>query len=93
MPVNILSATNGEQQTNSVSGPSSYPTGGFSVDTDLARASEALVGTDAEAYEARVESTSDNSLVIGMYSQGSGTEIAAGTDLSGDSLTYNAYML
>lgn len=95
MTKKILRAQNGMQtNVDSASGPSSYPTGGFSVSTDLGRVDEASVDIDNPLYEARLDSvTSKNSLLVEAYSQASGTELAAGTDLSTDSVTYTAHRL
>lgn len=91
----LLRAASGQQvQTSSESGPSSYPTGGFSIRTGLGRVDEALVQNGNASYEARLDSISDNNaIVVTMYSQGTGTELAAGTDLSDDSVTYQAKRL
>lgn len=81
-------------ESNDTSGPTSYPTGGFSVRTNIGRVDEALVEGDSGTNVYEKTSVGDNNaIVIQAFSQASGGEIAAGTDLSGDTITYTAYML
>jgi len=67
-----------------VSGPSSYSSGGFTVDHPFSRVSHAIAiasgGYIAEA------SVSGNTVTVKVYS-GAGSEVTAGTDLSGVTIT------
>lgn len=89
----LRAAEGGNFEAESNSGPSSYPTGGFSVTSDLGRIDEIILDAQNASWEAIRESTSDNSVVVGVYSQGTGTEAAAGTDLSGVDFTHIAFQL
>lgn len=93
MPNLLRAAQGGMSETNSESPPASYPSGGFTVSTDLGRVDEAIVQIDNASWEARLESTDETEMVVGVYSQGSGNEAAAGTDLSDDSVSYTAARL
>lgn len=88
-----LQATEGRQvEVESVDGPSSYPTGGFSARSNLGRVDESTVEAVGEAYEASSTVDDDNAVVIEAYSQGGG-EVPAGDDISGTTFTYQAYRL
>lgn len=95
MANNTLVARSGQlTEADSTSGPGSYPTGGFSIQTRMGRVDQAIVEGDNGAYDYKLNSVaSHNQIVVQAYSQGSGTEVAANTDLSGDTVTYTAYML
>lgn len=91
MPRTILRAAAGEQQTDSLTGPSSYDSGtGFTIDTDLQRVNDMMVASDNNSWEARVASTTDNSAVVQVYSQSTNVEAPSGQDLSSVSFVYNA---
>ena len=87
-----LKASNGgTAETDSEAGPGAYPAGGFELGTDLLRVDDATVSSDAVGYDARVDSiTGNNTLVVVVVDAGSGAEVAADTDLSGVTFTYNA---
>jgi hypothetical protein len=93
--MNVLRAASGqEQDVRSVSGPSSYPTGGFSVRADIGRVSEAITQGDSVDNGYVVTAINDsNALVVQAYDKAAGGEIAGGTDLSDDSITYFANRL
>lgn len=90
----IFEAASGQQSTvDNVSGPSSYPSGGFSHRTDLGRVDSASVDADAGSVDASINTIqNDNEVVIEVFSQ-SGGEVASGTDLSHDTYTVTANRL
>jgi hypothetical protein len=92
---NLLRAATGEiSDVDTVAGPDSYPTGGFSIKTSLGRISDTAVSTDAPGYEAREVGAGDPEwLRIEVHSQDGTSEVAGGTDLSGDNFTYQAFRL
>lgn len=92
---NVLTASSGQQnEPNNVAGPSSYPTGGFSIRTNLGRVDQAIIQGDNSARSYKVQSTPTNHIVATAHSAGSsGTELASGTDLSSDNIVYDAYRL
>jgi len=90
---NQLRGRFGEVESNTDAGPTSYPTGGFSIATGLGRISTAMVESDSGSYELRVQSTPTNNIVTQAFSAGTTNEVAAGTDLSGVTVTYTATRL
>lgn len=103
----ILRATT-QQDAGEVSGgpnesppnslPTSYSTGGFSLKTSLDRVDAAHAELSNGSWETVVTSAStDNNnsfFTVEVYSQGTaGNEAEAGTDFSGDQLTYVAHKL
>lgn len=94
MPSLLRAARGGQSAADDVSGPSSYPTGGFSVRTDLGRVDRAVAEGDSldNGYEV-TSIADDNALVIQAYDKAAGGEIAGGTDLSDDTVTYLAKRL
>lgn len=95
MSPNILRAASGQQaETSSEAAPSSYPTGGFTVSTDLGRVDEAMVEGDDGSWEVRLDSVSSKTdLDVQVFSQDGTGEAAGGTDLSGMGITYDAKRL
>lgn len=90
----INSSTGKAVDSDSVSGPDSYPSGGFEVSTDVLRASAAQVATDEIGTDARVTDTIDsNTLVVEAVDEATGSEVTGGTDLSGTEFTYTARKL
>ena len=91
----ILTAVKGQGlDVNSVAGPTSYNTGGFTIPTDLGRVDEATLQIDNSSFETRVDSiASNNQIAAQVFSQGSGTEASQDSDFSGDTVTYQAYRL
>lgn len=91
----ILRAASGQQSESlSQDGPSSYPSGGFSIRTNLGRVDEAMVQTDDMGFDAKVSQVTDNNVLqVAVVSQDSGNEVSDSTDLSGVSFTYDAYRL
>ena len=67
---------------DTATGPASYATGGFTVTVDGLTNVEKAVVIAGGGYTAEVTSISDNTLTIVVYSS-AGTEVTAGTDLSG----------
>lgn len=89
---NSIRAQRGDVLVESISGPASYPSGGFSQRVDLGRVDEADVGMDSLDRFAVVNAVNDNNaVVIQAGSYGSGGEVAAGTDLSGDTFRLEAF--
>lgn len=89
----VLQASKGQQaESETLAGPSSYPTGGFSHRSDLGRVDAVHGDVDDGTQEVTMTASDDNAVVIQAFSQGGG-EIAAGTDLSGDTYTYTAHRL
>lgn len=90
----IIQASSGQQSvTEDVSGPSSYPSGGFSHRTDLGRVDRATAAADAGSVDSSVNTIQNNNeVVISVFSQGGG-EVASGTDLSHDTYTVTANRL
>lgn len=85
--VKILRAASGQQTAvEDGSGPTSYPSGGYSMRSKLGRVDSAHAEIDSGEYQAHVESINDNNaLVIQVYSQG-GSEVGGGTDLSDETV-------
>lgn len=73
-------------------GPTSYPTGGFTVSTELGRVNSAQVDTDDPAYEARNTGASGTEFTV-VATDPSGTEVSAGTDISSVTFNYTAKRL
>jgi len=96
---NVLRTSSGQlQAADSVDGPSSYPTGGFSVNTDLGRVNTAMVDSNNDSYEARAtgvgsagSGTQEGFVVVQLYSQDGTGEVDAGTDVSGTEVSYSAF--
>lgn len=91
MPQNILLAASGQQSAVGDlddQQPNSYSSGGFSVRSSLGRVDEASVSGQQEGQEARVTATGSgdraNYVNVQLYSQGSGNQLQADTDISGD---------
>lgn len=91
---NVIRASSHQQNdTNTRTGPSSYPSGGFSLRTDLGRVDEATVEAQDGDWEAvNSGTTGNNHIQTAVFSQG-GNEAQAGTDLSSINFTYDAYRL
>jgi hypothetical protein len=89
----ILRTATGETQSGSDdSPPSSYPSGGYSLDTDLYRVSNALVEIDNNDLEARATSYDSNTVIVEVFSEDTGSEVSGGFDLSTDEVGYTAVM-
>lgn len=101
MPFNKLRAATGKlSEVDTVSGPATYNTGGFTINTNLGRVNEALVNffgtapSSVAAHEARLQSiVSNNGLLVTVHSQDTGDEFADNTDLSDAEFSYNAHRL
>lgn len=92
---NILRASaGGMTEQESLSGPESYPTGGFSVRSNLGRVNNVIVDGDSDTYEYEASSIDDNNaFVVQAWDRSDGTEAGAGTDLSEETVTYSAARL
>ena len=90
----LRAAAGGQSESEEVSAPDSYPTGGFSVRSNLGRVDRALAEGDSldNGYEV-TSIASNNAMVVQAYDKAAGGEIGAGTDLSGDTVTYIAERL
>lgn len=89
MPTNLLTSMSGQQSASDTeTGPSSYPTDGFSVRTSLGRVDRASASVDDGAREARVTGTGSldtaNYVTVQVFEQDTASEVSGGTDLSGD---------
>lgn len=99
MSLNVMrAATHQQEEDNSVDGPASYPSGGFSVRTDLGRVDEVIVhagesGDGQKPFDATAVVQDNNALVVSAFSQPTGVEAAAGTDLSNITFSYTAQRL
>lgn len=95
MANNKLVAQSGQvTEADSTSGPGSYPTGGFSIQTNIGRVDQAMVEGDNGTYDYELNSVaSHNVVVVQAYNNSTGSEVSSNTDLSGDTITYAAYML
>jgi len=91
-PTPLVARSGQLQETDHVSGPNSYATGGFSVRTNIGRVDNQIVEGDNATYEFRASVADNNAIVVSAYSQSTGTEVAANTDLSGVTVTYTAFM-
>lgn len=102
MAFGILSTQGGEIGSDEVTGPDSYSqvtesggsydSGGYSIPTDLIRVDTGLVETDNEGQEARVVSTNENFLIVGVYEADGTAQVTGGTDLSNDEFSYQAIL-
>lgn len=63
-------------------GPASYSSGGFDVEVSEARNLSGAMVTAGGGYSAEVVSITGNTVKVKVYAS-AGTEVAAGTDLSG----------
>lgn len=97
--VNVLrAATHQEAEEDTVAGPTSYPTGGFTVRSDLGRVDEVIphAGESDDGqkpFDATALVQDDNAIVISAFSQATGVEAQAGTDLSGIDFSWTAHRL
>lgn len=97
--VNVLrAATHQEAEEDAVVGPASYPTGGFTIRSDLGRVDEVIVhaqesGDNQKPFDATAEVQDDNAIVVSAFSQATGVEAAAGTDLSAITFSWTAHRL
>lgn len=88
-----LAATGQKTQADTVSGPTSYTSGGTGFSTDLGRVDTATIETNNEAYEATVTGiASNNEMTVVVVNTSDGVELAGGTDLSADDFTFTATM-
>lgn len=74
-------------------GPSSYATGGFNIEiSDLAKVDIAYVANVTGGYTGEIAEINGNVVKVKVYSS-AGTEVSAGTDLSGVTVKIMAYSL
>lgn len=96
-----LRAATGEQmEIQTVTGPTSYPTGGFSVVSNLGRVDEFTVQTPSNSIHSKNHDiTGYNTMVTTAFSMGTGDAAAEGqeyndaSNLSGDEFVLTAYRL
>lgn len=94
MPSLLRAMEGGQTEADETSGPSSYPTGGFSVRSNLGRVDRAMAEIDDLDTGVEVTSVSDdNALIVQAYDKAAGGEIASGTDLSDNTVTHFATRL
>lgn len=90
-----LVANEGQQTlVESVTGPTSYTTGGFPAQANLGRVDEATVEAVSDAYDAYVSSVgSNNTAYVQVVATDTATEQTGGTDLSGTTFTLTSHRL
>lgn len=74
-------------------GIDSYSNGGTTVDTALGRVDNVDAVVDNVGYYIKVDKTGGNAsqFTFQLFNESDDTEVGDGTDISGDTITYQAY--
>lgn len=81
------------QAVDTEAGPGAYSQDGYEIRASVGRADAAVASIDNETYEARATVSDSNLVTVNVYNIADGTEVAADTDLSGDTITVQSYRL
>lgn len=92
MSIGIL-ASGQHNGIDTTAGPAAYTQGGYDIRVSVGRADAVDASIDNSSYIAKATVSDSNLVSVQVFNIADGTEVAADTDLSGDTITVESYRL